>query len=95
MLTLTILLTTLASLASPVLAQSTAPDILAPNYIIASNPNVSAVTLRVTTQDVSLQNDTAPLLYGLMHEDISHSGDGGIYAEMLQNRAFQGGSDHS
>lgn len=28
-------------------------------------------------------------LYGMMFEDISHSGDGGLYAEMLQNRAFQ------
>ncbi|GJJ10558.1 hypothetical protein Clacol_004785 [Clathrus columnatus] len=27
-------------------------------------------------------------LYGMMYEDIS-SGDGGLYAEMLQNRAFQ------
>ncbi len=25
-----------------------------------------------------------------MHEDISHSGDGGIYGELLVNRAFQG-----
>ena len=25
-----------------------------------------------------------------MHEDISNSGDGGIYAEMIRNRAFQG-----
>ncbi|KAK7063648.1 glycoside hydrolase [Favolaschia claudopus] len=29
-------------------------------------------------------------LYGYMWEDISHSGDGGLYAELLQNRAFQG-----
>lgn len=52
------------------------------------------------------RNKTAPLLYGWMFEDISrratpphvqtyltreqHSGDGGIYAEMLVNRAFQG-----
>nr|6ZPS_AAA Chain AAA, MgGH51 [Meripilus giganteus]6ZPV_AAA Chain AAA, MgGH51 [Meripilus giganteus]6ZPW_AAA Chain AAA, MgGH51 [Meripilus giganteus]6ZPX_AAA Chain AAA, MgGH51 [Meripilus giganteus]6ZPY_AAA Chain AAA, MgGH51 [Meripilus giganteus]6ZPZ_AAA Chain AAA, MgGH51 [Meripilus giganteus]6ZQ0_AAA Chain AAA, MgGH51 [Meripilus giganteus]6ZQ1_AAA Chain AAA, MgGH51 [Meripilus giganteus] len=28
-------------------------------------------------------------LYGLMFEDINHSGDGGLYAELLQNRAFQ------
>ncbi|KAF2149048.1 glycoside hydrolase family 51 protein [Myriangium duriaei CBS 260.36] len=27
-----------------------------------------------------------------MHEDINHSGDGGIYAEMIANRAFQGSS---
>jgi alpha-L-arabinofuranosidase len=29
-------------------------------------------------------------MYGMMHEDINHSGDGGIYAELLTNRAFQG-----
>ncbi|KAJ7053979.1 glycoside hydrolase [Mycena amicta] len=28
-------------------------------------------------------------LYGYMWEDINHSGDGGLYAELLQNRAFQ------
>lgn len=30
-----------------------------------------------------------PLLFGQMFEDINYSGDGGIYAELLQNRAFQ------
>ncbi|KAF8671134.1 Alpha-L-arabinofuranosidase C-terminus [Rhizoctonia solani] len=28
-------------------------------------------------------------MYGWMWEDINHSGDGGLYAELLQNRAFQ------
>ncbi|KAJ7098379.1 arabinofuranosidase [Mycena epipterygia] len=28
-------------------------------------------------------------LWGQMYEDISHSGDGGLYAGLLQNRAFQ------
>ncbi|EJU05666.1 glycoside hydrolase [Dacryopinax primogenitus] len=28
--------------------------------------------------------------YGYMWEDINHSGDGGLYAELLQNRALQG-----
>ncbi|KAH7338763.1 glycoside hydrolase [Rhizoctonia solani] len=28
-------------------------------------------------------------LYGWMWEDINHSGDGGLYGELLQNRAFQ------
>lgn len=28
-------------------------------------------------------------LWGVMYEDINHSGDGGLYAELLQNRAFQ------
>jgi len=35
-------------------------------------------------------NATSPLAYGIMFEDINHSGDGGIYAELIQNRAFQG-----
>ena len=30
----------------------------------------------------------SPLLYGLMIEDISHSIDGGLYAELIQNRAL-------
>ena len=40
--------------------------------------------------DAEGRNETAPLLYGWMFEDISHSGDGGIYAEAIRNRAFQG-----
>lgn len=30
-----------------------------------------------------------PYGYGFLHEDINNSGDGGIYAELIQNRAFQ------
>ncbi|MEO7718012.1 MAG: alpha-L-arabinofuranosidase C-terminal domain-containing protein, partial [Capsulimonas sp.] len=30
-----------------------------------------------------------PLMYGLMIEDISHSIDGGLYAELIRNRAFK------
>lgn len=64
--------------------------IVAPNYIISSNPNPTNVTLAINTYDVDKRNVSAPDLYGIMHEDISHSGDGGIYAELLINRAFQG-----
>ncbi|KAK1080980.1 hypothetical protein LTR33_005080, partial [Friedmanniomyces endolithicus] len=35
-------------------------------------------------------NATSPYQYGLMFEDINNSGDGGVYAELIQNRAFQG-----
>ena len=69
---------------------SSAPAVVASNYIISSSPNDSAVSLNVVTQDTSRRNATAPMLYGLMFEDISHSGEGGIYAELLINRAFQG-----
>lgn len=39
-------------------------------------------------------NTSSPLMYGIMFEDINHSGDGGIYAELIQNRAFQGSTEH-
>jgi alpha-L-arabinofuranosidase len=48
------------------------------------------VELQVSTKSITGRNDTAPFLYGLMFEDINHSGDGGIYAELIVNRAFQG-----
>ncbi|CZR63639.1 probable alpha-N-arabinofuranosidase A precursor [Phialocephala subalpina] len=51
----------------------------------------SAINLTVAS---SGGNVTSPLLYGLMFEDINHSGDGGIYAELIQNRAFQGSTEH-
>jgi len=50
----------------------------------------TAVELQVSTKDVEAQNATAPFLHGIMFEDINHSGDGGIYAELIVNRAFQG-----
>ena len=31
----------------------------------------------------------SPLLYGIFFEEINRSGDGGIYAEMIQNRSFE------
>lgn len=74
-------------------AQTTQGFYVASNYIIASSPSTNPVNLTINTQDKSLQNDTAPMLYGLMFEDINHSGDGGIYAEALINRDFQG--EHS
>src|SRR5215212_8571012 len=30
----------------------------------------------------------SPLLYGLMTEEINHAYDGGLYAELIRNRAF-------
>lgn len=63
--------------------------IVAPNYIIAAKPPTN-VSLAINTFDLDKRNVTARSLYGIMHEDISHSGDGGIYAELLINRAFQG-----
>lgn len=35
--------------------------------------------------------DISPALYGVFFEDINRSGDGGLCAEMLINRAFDDG----
>ncbi|KIM98287.1 glycoside hydrolase family 51 protein [Oidiodendron maius Zn] len=50
----------------------------------------SAINIKVSNQG---GNATSPLMYGIMFEDINHSGDGGIYAELIQNRAFQGSTE--
>lgn len=31
----------------------------------------------------------SPTLYGIFYEEINHAGDGGIYAELVQNRSFE------
>ncbi|KAF5385088.1 hypothetical protein D9615_001064 [Tricholomella constricta] len=46
----------------------------------------NALNLRLTAD---LSHAIPSTLYGYMWEDINHSGDGGLYAELLQNRAFQ------
>jgi len=68
---------------------------------------VSAVCLAVSASDVvaaeaavtaairvDLTQDKAPVspdLYGIFLEEISHAFDGGIYAELIQNRSFEEG----
>lgn len=47
------------------------------------------VSLDILTK-TGVKNATAPYLYGWMFEDINHSGDGGLYGELLTNRAFDG-----
>ena len=42
--------------------------------------NVDAAHLGVTV---------SPRLYGIFFEEINHAGDGGLYAEMVQNRSFE------
>jgi alpha-N-arabinofuranosidase len=37
----------------------------------------------------------SPMLYGLMTEEINHSYDGGLYAELIQNRVFKDGTDNA
>ncbi len=43
------------------------------------------ITVRVDQPGVKI----SPMLYGLMTEEINHSYDGGLYAELIQNRIFK------
>ncbi|KAF3919661.1 hypothetical protein ABW20_dc0105378 [Dactylellina cionopaga] len=47
----------------------------------------AAVKLTIPSEN---GNATSGMLYGLMYEDINFSGDGGLYAELIRNRALQG-----
>ncbi|KAJ5157872.1 uncharacterized protein N7482_008972 [Penicillium canariense] len=39
-------------------------------------------------------NVTTSLQYGVMEEEINHCGEGGLYAELIRNRAFQGSTTY-
>ena len=40
---------------------------------------------------VNMQEEKEPLgdLFGIFFEDLNHAADGGLYAEMVQNRSFE------
>ena len=42
----------------------------------------------ITIDTASPSGKVSPLFYGLMTEEINHAYDGGLYAELVQNRAF-------
>ncbi|QEC66348.1 alpha-N-arabinofuranosidase [Panacibacter ginsenosidivorans] len=57
---------------------------------------LSCIILGVNAQKTTLTLDAgkpgagvSPMLYGLMTEEINHSYDGGLYAELIRNRIFK------
>lgn len=51
---------------------------------IAPRAAAPAITINASTP----AGKVSPLLYGLMTEEINHAYDGGLYAELIRNRAF-------
>src|SRR5437899_10752423 len=47
-----------------------------------------AATPTIAIDASSSAGKVSPRFYGLMTEEINHSYDGGLYAELVQNRAF-------
>ena len=50
---------------------------------------VAQVPAQLTIDVNKIVTPISPMLYGLMTEEINHSYDGGLYAEMVQNRTFR------
>ena len=46
---------------------------------------------RILVSPEKKTGEVSPSLYGIFFEDINRAGDGGLYAEMLMNRAFDDG----
>ena len=51
-------------------------------------PVTAAPQPTITIEAGKPAGEVSPLLYGLMTEEINHCYDGGLYAELVQNRAF-------
>jgi alpha-L-arabinofuranosidase len=65
------------------------PSVLTPDQVAA----LAGVPVEGTTPLLSVDvahpaHAVSPVLPGLMFEDINHSGEGGIYAELVQNRSM-------
>src|SRR6187399_441566 len=52
-------------------------------------PNANAQTTKLTLDLTRSGANVSPMLYGLMTEEINHSYDGGLYAELIRNRIFK------
>jgi alpha-L-arabinofuranosidase len=62
--------------------------------LAADQAQVALAPLPTATIRINLQEEKAPVpstLYGIFMEEISHGFDGGIYAELIQNRSFEEG----
>jgi len=56
--------------------------------ILNTNAQKTKLTLDLTKPGATV----SPMLYGLMTEEINHSYDGGLYAELIRNRIFKDNS---
>src|SRR5690349_18737152 len=56
-----------------------------PVFAAAAFAQPGQLTVKVDQPGVKI----SPMHYGLMTEEINHAYDGGLYAELIQNRAFK------
>lgn len=53
--------------------------------VCCANEPKSSLTIDLSSRG----NSVSPSMYGIFFEEINHSGDGGLYAELVQNRSFE------
>ena len=58
------------------------------SLLLTATASTFAQTAKLEIDVTKIVSPISPTLYGLMTEEINHSYDGGLYAEMIQNRAF-------
>ncbi len=56
---------------------------------LGAQPSGGAAPARLTINTREIVTPVSPTLYGLMTEEINHAFDGGLYAELVQNRTFR------
>ena len=56
--------------------------------LLSCNQPVDVVTIDLSREEAAIPSS----LYGIFFEEITHSGDGGLYAEMIRNRGFEDGT---
>lgn len=56
--------------------------------VLACQQPVDVVTIDLSREGAEIPSS----LYGIFFEEITHSGDGGLYAEMIKNRGFEDGT---
>ena len=68
--------------------QSTMTKQLSILLLVCAVASVGAANPTLTIEAGQPIAKVSPTLYGLMTEEINHSYDGGLYGELIQNRAF-------
>jgi alpha-L-arabinofuranosidase len=54
-------------------------------FLIAQGQQKATITINATKSGAKV----SPTLHGIFFEEISHGGEGGLYAELIQNRGFE------
>ncbi|KAF8320845.1 glycoside hydrolase [Clavulina sp. PMI_390] len=73
----------------PVYSQCGGKGYTSPVKRSTTTSSTGASTGTLVTVSGSASHSIPSTMWGLMFEDISYSGDGGLYGELLMNRAFQ------